>query len=63
MMSGHGANPNFFNKKTKIGLPEYSLIPHLTTPLRPTASHFNFTHPPPPTPPALLEVDVTCVSP
>ena len=51
MMSGHGANPNFFNKKTKIGLPEYSLIPHLTTPLRPTASHFNFNPPPPPPPP------------
>ena len=27
MMSGHGANPIFFNKKIKIGRPEHSLTP------------------------------------
>ena len=26
-MSGHGANPIFFNKKIKIGRPEHSLNP------------------------------------
>ena len=32
MMSSHGANPNFFNKKkTKIGRPEHSLTPHPLT--------------------------------
>ena len=36
MMSGHGPNPIFFNKK--IGRPEYSLTPH---PLRPITSHFS----------------------
>ena len=28
MMSGHGANPIFFNNKIKIGRPEHSLTPH-----------------------------------
>ena len=37
MMSGHGGNPIFFDKKIKVGLPEHSLIPH---PLRPITSHF-----------------------
>ena len=37
MMSGHGANPVFFNKKIKIGHPEHELpLPHL----RPITSHF-----------------------
>ena len=31
MMSGHGANPTFFNKKNKDGRPEHSLTPHLPT--------------------------------
>ena len=32
MMSGHGANPIFFNKKEiEIGRPEYSLTPHPST--------------------------------
>ena len=35
-MSGHGANPIFFNEK-KIGRPEHSLNLHL---LRPIISHF-----------------------
>ena len=29
MMSGHGANLIFFDKKIKIGRPEHSLIPTL----------------------------------
>ena len=44
MMSSHGANPILFNKKkTKIGRPEHSLIPHS---LRPITSHFYLTPPP-----------------
>ena len=35
-MSGHGANPVFFNKKIKIGRSEHSL-----TPLRPITSDCN----------------------
>ena len=35
MMSGHGANPIFFNKK-KIGRPEHSLIP------TPTSNNISF---------------------
>ena len=31
MMSGHGGNPIFFDKKIKVGRPEHSLIPHLPT--------------------------------
>ena len=42
MMSGHGGNPIFFNKKIKIGRQEHSLTPH---PLRPIASHFCLTPP------------------
>ena len=56
MMSGHGGNPIFFNKKIKIGRPEHSLTPH---PLRPITSHFCLTLPPPPP----LKVDAICVSP
>ena len=56
MMSGHGRNPIFVNKKIKIGRPEHSLTPH---PLRPITSHFCLT-PPPPSP---FKVDVICVSP
>ena len=38
-MSGHGANPIFFNKKKKkkFGRPEHSLTPH---PLHSITSHF-----------------------
>ena len=49
MMSGHGANPIFCNKKIKIGRPEHLLPP---TPLRPVTSHFCLTS----------KVDVICVS-
>ena len=42
MMSGHGANPMFFDKKNKIGRPENLLSPQ---PLRPITSHFCLTHP------------------
>ena len=57
MMSGHGANPIFFNKKIEIGRPEHSL-----TPPHPTSDNILFSpYPPPPTP--LLKVDVICVSP
>ena len=38
MMSGHGANPIFFNKKIKIGCPEHLLTPN--SPLRPITFHF-----------------------
>ena len=30
-MSGHGANPIFFNEKIKIGRPELRLTPHPPT--------------------------------
>ena len=40
MMSGHGGNPIFLNKKIKIGRPEHSLTP---TPLSPITSHFCLT--------------------
>ena len=55
MMSGHGANPIFFNKKMKIGCPEHSVTP--LHPLRPITSYFRLTSPP------HLKVDVKCVSP
>ena len=55
-MSGHGANPIFFNKKIKIGRPENSLTPH-----PPTSNNISFLpYPPPPYP---VKVDVICVSP
>ena len=44
MMSGHGANSIFFNKKIKIGRPKHLLIPHA---LRPITSHFYLTPLPP----------------
>ena len=47
MMSGHGANPIFFNKKIKIGRPELRLTPHLQRLIK---SHFCLK-PPPPLPP------------
>ena len=51
MMSRHGANPIFFNKKNKYGCPEHSLTPY---PLRPVTSYFcHFS----------LKVDIICVSP
>ena len=47
MMSGHGGNPIFFNKKIKIGCPEHSLTPH-----PPTTENISFLpslpSPPPP---------------
>ena len=30
-MSGHGANPIFFNKKAKVGRPEHFFTPHPLT--------------------------------
>ena len=54
-MSGHGANPIFFNKKIKIGRPEHSLTPH-----PPTSNNISFLPYPPPYP---VKVDVICVSP
>ena len=43
MISGHGVNLIFFNKKIKIGPPKHLLAP---TPLRPVTSHFSFSpHP------------------
>ena len=56
MMSGHGANPVFFNKKIKIGRPDHSLTHH---PPPPTSDNISFL----PYPPSLLKVDVICVSP
>ena len=46
MMSGHGGNPIFFNKKIKIGRPEHSLTPH-----PPTSDKILFLPYPPPSPP------------
>ena len=45
MMSGHGSNPIFFNKKNKIGRPEHPLAPSL--PLCPITFHFYFIPLPP----------------
>ena len=53
-MSGHGANPIFFNKKIKIGRPEHSLTPH-----PPMSNNISFL----PYPPYPVKVDVICVSP
>ena len=44
MISSHGTNPIFFNKKIKIERPEHSDNP--PTPLRPITSRFG--SPPPP---------------
>ena len=54
MMSGHGGNPIFLNKKIKTERPE-----HLLTPPPPTSDNISFV----PYSPSLLKVDVTCVSP
>ena len=59
MMSGHGTNPIFFNKKIKIGRPKHSLSPHL---LRLLKSHFYLPRPTPDHP-NQSGVDVICVSP
>ena len=56
MMSGHGANPIFFNKKIKIGRPKHSLTPQ---PLHPIISRLAPAPPPPPP----VKVYVICVSP
>ena len=54
MMSGHGANPIFFNKKIKIGRPE-----HLPTFHPSTSDNISLLlYPSPP-----FKVDVICVSP
>ena len=55
-MSGHGANPVFFNKKNKDWTSEHSL-----TPDPPTSDNILFF--PYHTPPIPLKVDVICVSP
>ena len=52
-MSGHGANPSFFDKK-KIELPEHLLNLH---PLRPIISHFCLT------PTHLQSVRHMCITP
>ena len=59
MMSGHGRNPIFFNKKIKIGRPENLLSPH-----PPTSDNISFlSYTPPTPPPSPLKMDVICVSP
>ena len=61
MMSGHGANPIFFNKKIiKIGRPEHSLPP--LAPYSPTHDNISFL-PYKPHTPRSFKVDVICVSP
>ena len=58
MVSGHGANPIFSNKKIKIGHPGHSLTPPPPPPsLCPITSCFCLNRPPP------LRVDVICVPP
>ena len=59
MMSGHGANPLFFNEKIKIGHPEHSQTPTL---LHPITFHFCLT-PPPPTPPPPRSGRHMCITP
>ena len=61
MMSGHGANPVFFNKNIKIERPE-----HLLTPSPPASDNISILpyplsplHPSPPT--FSLKKDVICV--
>ena len=51
MISGHGPNPIFFNKKIKIRRPEHLQSP---TPLRPITSHLYL--------PLRLKVDFIYVS-
>ena len=60
MMSSHGANPIFFNKKIKIGRREHSLTPH-----PPTSNNISFLPytPPPPLLPLPLKADINYVSP
>ena len=45
MMSDHGANLIFINKKIRIGGPEHALTPH---PPHPITSHFCLITPPTP---------------
>ena len=54
MMSGHGANPIFFNKKNKDWT--FRALATPTHPLGPITSRFCLN------PPASLKVDVICVS-
>ena len=61
MMSDHGANLIFFNKRIKIRRPQHSLTPR---PPPPTSDNVSFclnspSYPPPPT----LKVEVICASP
>ena len=63
MISDHGANPVLFNKKIKIGRPEYSA--NRSHP--PTSDNILFLSqvlapPLPPPSPSPLKVDVICVS-
>ena len=54
MMSGHGGNPIFFNKKIEIGCPEHSLTPH---PL--TSDNILFLPYPPPPPQSRRHMCIT----
>ena len=58
-MSGHGANPVFFNKKNKDWRCRTLATPPPQS-LRPITPHFYITHHPHPLPP--FTVDVICVS-
>ena len=49
IISGHGANPIFFNKKIKIGRLEHSLAPHSPS----TSDNISFLPYPPPCPPQI----------
>ena len=63
MMSGHGGNPIFCNKKNKDWTSRTLAIPHS---LRPITSHFCLTLPPPVPPrppPPHLKVDFICILP
>ena len=62
MMSDHGANLIFFNKRIKIRRPQHSLTPR---PPPSTSDNVSFlSYPPPlPPPPPTLKVEVICASP
>ena len=54
MMSGHGANPIFFNKKIKFGRPEHAL-----TPRPPMSDNISFLPDPPPPPQSGRHICIT----
>ena len=60
MMSYHGANLIFFNKRIKIRRPQHSLTPR---PPPPTSDLIFVLTPPPTPPPPTLKVEVICASP